>query len=111
MCRRRCAAAPYPRLRVWLRDPTEEGVELQPGPPIETVHWAVEELEYTRLAWEDLAGACAVAPISRLGKAFALIAFLPPLATRAAVPSWQVSPPTPTETGAPGRPIRNANKA
>ena len=74
MRRRRQAAAPYPRLRVWLRDPTEEGIEHQPGPPIETIHWAVEELEYTRLAWEDHAGACAVAPISRLGEAFALIA-------------------------------------
>ena len=74
MRRRRQAAAPYPRLRVWLRDPNEEGIEHQPGPPIETIHWAVEELEYTRLAWEDHAGACAVVPISRLGEAFGLIA-------------------------------------
>ena len=42
-----------PRSRVWLRDLHEEGIEPQPGPGPPGVAFAADELEYTKLGWND----------------------------------------------------------
>jgi hypothetical protein len=38
---------------MWLRDLHEEGIEPQPGPGPPGVAFAADELEYTKLGWND----------------------------------------------------------